>query len=92
MQKLQFNLANGRLFSDPIGAPEILLEKEYGRTFPFEDRFTDSVFIPPVFVSKLYKSHVSVLEYNVIDGIEPARTTLKKNIPEFWFTKQLQAF
>ena len=91
-QKLQFNLANGRLFSDPIEAAGILLERDYGRTFLFEDRFTDSIFIPPVFVSKLYKSDVSVLEYNVMDGIERARTTLTKNIPEFWFTKELEAF
>ena len=91
-QKLQFNLANGRLFSDPIEAAGILLEREYGKTFLFDDRFTDSVFIPPVFVSKLYKSDVSVLEYNVIDGIQRARTTLKKNIPGFWFTKELETF
>ena len=91
-QKIQFNLANGRLFSDPIEAAGILLEREYGKTFLFDDRFTDSVFIPPVFVSKLYKSDVSVLEYNVIDGIERARTTLQKNIPGFWFTIELEAF
>ena len=84
-QKIQFNLANGRLFSDPIEAAGILLEREYGKTFLFDVRFTDSVFIPPVFVSKLYKSDVSVLEYNVIDGIQ-------KNIPGFWFTKELEPF
>ena len=89
-QMIQFNL--GRLFSDPVEAAAILLEREYGRTFLFDDRFTDSVLIPPVFASKLYKSDVLVLEYNVIDGIEPARTTIKKNIPEFWFTKELEAF
>ena len=87
---IQFNL--GRLFSDPAEAAAILLEREYGRTFLFDDRFTDSVLIPPVFASKLYKSDVLVLEYNVINGIEPARTTIKKNIPEFWFTKELEAF
>eukprot|EP00111_Clytia_hemisphaerica_P012259 TCONS_00035992-protein len=96
-QAKQFNLGNGLNFGTPISAAEYLLKREYGETFLFEEDSSKAIFIPPEFISSQYlkagdSSVTGMLDYNVKTTLTTTKENLLKNLPDFWFTKEFDAF
>lgn len=87
----QFNLGNGKKFQDPIKASEYLLQREYGQTFLFDEKLNQPVFIPPVFTSS-QSADKAVLDFNVDSSIQQTLVNLKRDQPDFWLTKDIEAF
>ena len=86
-QQRQFQLGNGQRRRNPLQAAEILLKREYGDSFLF-DKGDESIFIPPVFVSKHHATH------HIQD--EEMLSEIKKHFVQLsdddWFKKELKAF
>ncbi|XP_066925663.1 uncharacterized protein [Clytia hemisphaerica] len=96
-QAKQFNLGNGLNFGNPISAAEYLLKREYGETFLFEEDSSKAIFIPPEFISSQYlkagdSSVTGMLDYNVKTTLTTTKENLLKTLPDFWFTKEFDAF
>uniref|UniRef100_A0A7M5UQQ0 Uncharacterized protein n=1 Tax=Clytia hemisphaerica TaxID=252671 RepID=A0A7M5UQQ0_9CNID len=96
-QAKQFNLGNGLNFGNPISAAEYLLKREYGETFLFGEDSSKAIFIPPEFISSQYlksgdSSVTGMLDYNVKTTLATTKENLLKNLPDFWFTKEFDAF
>ena len=93
-QTKQFNLGNSQTLTDPIQAADYLLEREYGETSLFDQSRHEAVFIPPVFCSNQYtkKSLVCLLDYDIEKQCLKTLDNLLKELPNHWFTRQLQMF
>ena len=92
-QAKQFNLGNGKIFTDPIQAADYLLQREYDESALFDLTRHEPVFIPPVFTSNQYKkSPVSLLDYDIEKQILKTLENLLREMPKYWFSEQLDLF
>ncbi|XP_066929277.1 uncharacterized protein [Clytia hemisphaerica] len=93
--KQWFNLGNSQTFNDPISAAEYLLEREYGESFLFQPNHAKPIFIPSEFMSNQYckPTHLLISDFDKIESkMKETLLNLKKESPDFWFTKQLDSF
>ncbi|XP_066928535.1 uncharacterized protein [Clytia hemisphaerica] len=94
-QHKKYNLGNGYHCADPLTAAEYLLQREYGETSLYDPKQRAPVIIPQVFNSNQYakSSPVNILDYEI--GMATMQNTLENltnERPDYWFTKEMQAF
>uniref|UniRef100_A0A7M5V452 Uncharacterized protein n=1 Tax=Clytia hemisphaerica TaxID=252671 RepID=A0A7M5V452_9CNID len=86
-QKRQFQLGNGQRNRKPLEAAAHLLQREYGDSFLFQKE-GESIFIPPVFVSKHHAAN-HIQDKEMLSEMETQYDQLTDN---HWFKKEIKAF